>query len=64
MQVWQHINDMDHLRRRAEYMINDANGTPASSAASYGYRVNPEDAHRLDMKDGLQGTPSLADMSQ
>lgn len=64
MHVWQHLNDMDHLRRRAECMIVSANGAPSVSAASYGYRPTADDAHRLDLKDGLQNTPALADMSQ
>lgn len=63
MQVWQHLNDIDHLRRRAEGMINAAQGPKATSAASYGYRPNASDMHKLDMKDGLNATPALADLS-
>ncbi|HEY9163304.1 MAG TPA: hypothetical protein VIN57_01745 [Magnetovibrio sp.] len=63
MQVWQHLNDMDHLRRRAEGMIKAARGGTAASAASNGHRPSAKDAHKLDMKDGLQNTPALSDMS-
>lgn len=64
MHVWQHINDMDHLRRRAESMIVSANGTPSERAASCNHRPTADDAHRLDLKDDLQNSPALADMSQ
>lgn len=63
MQVWQHLNDMDHLRRRAEGIIDAARGAKSVSAASNGHRPNARDAHKLDMKDGLQSTPALSDMS-
>lgn len=63
MQVWQHLNDMDHLRRRAEGMINASRGPQSASAAANGHRPSARDAHKLDLKDGLQGTPALSDMS-
>lgn len=63
MYVWQHLNDMDHLRRCAEGKINVANGPRAVSAAATGHRPNAQDAHRLDLKDGMQSTPGLVDLS-
>ena len=63
MYVWQHLNDMDHLRRSAEGKINANYGPLAVSAAATGHRPNASDAHKLDMKDGLQSTPGLVDMS-
>ena len=63
MHVWQHLRDIDHLRRRAEGMIEDARGSKVGSAASYGHRPSAKDAHKLDLKDGLQETPALVDMS-
>lgn len=63
MQVWQHHDNMDHLRRRAEGMINAAQGPKSVSAAASGHRPNVRDAQKLDLKDGLQNTPALGDMS-
>lgn len=63
MQVWQHLNNMDHLRRRAEGMINASRGPKSVSAAASGHHPNAHDAHKLDLKDGLQNTPALSDMS-
>jgi len=64
MQVCQHITEMDHLRRRAEDMIVNANGSPSVSAASYGYQPYTDEAHRGDLTDDLLSTLSYADMSQ
>lgn len=70
MQVWQHITEMDHLRRRAEDMIVNANGSPSAStapygsAASYGYRPYTDEAQRDDLTDDLLSTLSYADMCQ
>lgn len=63
MQVWQHLDKTDHLLRRAEGMIDSARGSKASSAASNGYRPNMQDANKLVLQDGIQGTPGLSDMS-
>lgn len=63
MQVWQHVGNMDHLRRSAESKIQSARGSKASSAASSGYYASARDAIKQELKDGLQVTPGLADMS-
>ena len=70
MQVWQHLSEMDHLRRRAEDMIVNANRSSSAStasygsAASYGHHPYTDEAHRKHLTDGLQSSPSLSDMSQ
>jgi len=62
MQVWQHIDNMDHLRRRAEGMINAARGSQASNASlSPHYNTSLEDAQKVGIKDTLQANPGLLD---
>lgn len=64
MQVWQHIDNMDHLRRRAEAKIDAAHGPLAVSAASNGHlRTSVRDAQRFGITEGLQGAPGLVDFS-
>lgn len=63
MQVWQHLDKSDHLRRRAEGMIDAARGYKVASAASYGHRPNTNTAHKLEMREGIQDTPGLVDLS-
>ena len=58
MRVWQHLQNGDHLRRRAEGLIEAARGTKSVSAAS-----TAEEAHKLELLDDLQHSPALVDMS-
>ena len=61
MQVWQHLDKSDHLRRRAEDMIEDARGHQATGAFSKRHRPNAQEAHKLELRDGIQNTPGLVD---
>jgi len=63
MQVWQHLDKSDHLRRRAEGMIDAArkNDKKVSSAAANGYRLSARDARKLEMRDDVQVMPGLLD---
>lgn len=61
MQVWQHLDKSDHLRRRAEDMIEGARGYKPTGAFSKSYRPSAQEAHKLELRDGIQNTPGLAD---
>ena len=64
MQVWQHLDNMDHLRRRAEGMIDAANGPLAVSAASNGHmRTTTQDAQKFGIVEGMQSSTVLVDFS-
>ncbi|HEY9080799.1 hypothetical protein [Magnetovibrio sp.] len=63
MSLWKYHHNMDHLRRRAEYLIGKGTKRARPSAASSGHKRIMADARSTDIRDGLNATPSLSDMS-
>ena len=64
MQVWQHLNNMDHLRRSAESKIAASSGAKSASAASYADHPIAQESYKLEMQHALQDTPALVGMSE
>jgi hypothetical protein len=64
MKVWQHLDKTDHLRRRAEGLIDSARGCKTVGASTNAYRPKANDVHKLNMKEAIQDTPGLSDGSE
>ena len=62
MQVWQHLDKSDYLLRRAESMIEAAQGATATNTTSDSRRPNARDVHMLELRAGIQEAPGLADI--
>lgn len=63
MTVWQHVKDMDHIRRRAESLIEAARRIGSAVTP----HNNDHDRHRAtqakELRNGYGSTPALSEMS-
>lgn len=63
MPIWTHVNTADHLRRRAESLIQQSRKTGNGSQASNSSPMSVRAQHRLEMMDDLRKNSELSAMS-
>ena len=62
MPIWSHVNSGDHLRRRAESLIQASRKNAKGSAAANG-SVGMRSARRMEMLNDLRQNAELSAMS-
>jgi len=67
MTLWKHQQEMDHLRRRAEFHIEKGRVHNSPGSASQGRKIGHKtimsDARSMGVRDDLNGSPCLSEMS-
>lgn len=62
MNTWNHVANVDHLRRRAENLIQRARGSKAVSSASSTTRPKGSFPRQSQLQDGLCDNPMLGEL--
>ena len=62
MNTWNHVSSVDHLRRRAENLIQRARGSKTVSSASSNTRPKGSFPRQSQLQQGLCDNPMLGEL--